>query len=346
MKENHGTFWRNTVRWMPGVLISIVALFIVFRVARWEDLGLAFKSLRPLNVALAVIISVVSLTPRALSWRLLLNRVPPFWRSYFIINEGYLLNNLFPLRLGEIGRAVFMGKASGLGMFYVLSTIVLERAFDLVFAAGLLLATLPLVLGLQSNSQMLLVILVLAVLLLGLVALFFMARYHQQVHAWVSKMGRRSAFVEKQVTPRIGSLLGGLSVLTKPGDFLIVLGLAASSWALWAAVYYIVLISFVPGAPFWWSIFISGVLSLGIAIPSAPAALGVYEAAVVGGLSLLGVDVSTALAYAILMHFMQFVITGVLGFSGLLRDGRSIGTLFADIRRQQEEQNIKAEPVE
>jgi len=54
---------------------------------------------------------------------------------------------LFPLRAGELGRALFVGRASGLGMMHILSTILIERAFDIFFAAGILLITLPLVVG-------------------------------------------------------------------------------------------------------------------------------------------------------------------------------------------------------
>ncbi|MHC1784474.1 MAG: lysylphosphatidylglycerol synthase domain-containing protein [Anaerolineaceae bacterium] len=70
--------------------------------------------------------------------------------------------------------------------------------------------------------------------------------------------------------------------------------------------------------------------------PSAPAALGVFEAALTGALSILGIDTSTGIAYAIIMHFMQFVVTGLLGFIGLAKAGKNLSSFFSDIREKPE----------
>ena len=94
------------------------------------------------------------------------------------------------------------------------------------------------------------------------------------------------------------------------------------------------LLSIAPDAPLWWGVFADSVLAMGIAIPSAPAALGVFEAAIVGGLRILGVDYSSALAYGIVMHFLQFSITGILGFYSLTKERHSLGSLFAEVRRK------------
>ncbi len=147
MRQSSSGLWRNARRWLPGAIISLIALVTVFRLASWNDLKLAFTTIQPLYLLVAVVISVVSLGTRALAWRVLLKYRATFKQSFFIICEGYFLNYILPLRAGEIGRAVFMGETSGLGPFHVLSTIVIERAFDLAMASGLLLATLPLVLG-------------------------------------------------------------------------------------------------------------------------------------------------------------------------------------------------------
>jgi uncharacterized membrane protein YbhN (UPF0104 family) len=85
----------------------------------------------------------------------------------------------------------------------------------------------------------------------------------------------------------------------------------------------------VPNPPFWWGIFADSILAMGIAVPSAPAALGVFEASLVGALSILGISNSSALAYAIIMHFMQFIITGILGFYAISKQGRSLRSLFS-----------------
>jgi len=68
-----------------------------------------------------------------------LQRKVTVWRAGLGLAEGYFINNILPLRLGEIGRSFLMGRRTGLGTLGVLSTVVIERFYDLAFAAIMLL---------------------------------------------------------------------------------------------------------------------------------------------------------------------------------------------------------------
>jgi uncharacterized membrane protein YbhN (UPF0104 family) len=86
--------------------------------------------------------------------------------------------------------------------------------------------------------------------------------------------------------------------------------------------------AFFPEGKFLWATFALGVVALGVAAPSSPGALGVYELAVVGALALFGVDPAAALAYALTTHLTQYLITTVLGSIGLFRDGLTLTGVF------------------
>jgi uncharacterized protein (TIRG00374 family) len=334
MKARLGSFWRSTRHWLPGVLISIVLLVVVFRLARWQDLKVALEAVRPLNLIIAIALTIISLFTRAFAWRTLLDNRPPALKTFLVINEGYFLNNIFPLRAGEIGRALFMGQTTGFGPFHVLSTIIIERAFDLVMAACLILATLPLALGMVWARPVAIITLVLVIL--GLAGLYAMARFREAVRGFILRLGKRWPVIARVIEPQLDKFLEGLGVLTSPTRFLITLFWIALSWVIWVFLYYVMLVPIAPQAPLWWAAFADGVLAIGIAVPSAPSGLGVFEAALVGALTLLGVNASSALAYAILMHFLQFVVTGILGFIGLTQEGRSLSSLFSEIRVREE----------
>ncbi|MFZ3070462.1 MAG: lysylphosphatidylglycerol synthase domain-containing protein, partial [Anaerolineaceae bacterium] len=64
------------------------------------------------------------------------------------------------------------------------------------------------------------------------------------------------------------------------------------------------------------------------ALPSAPAGLGVFEAATVSAYTLLGTDQSTALVIALILHAIQFVAQCLLGMIGLYLLGENLGNLF------------------
>jgi len=330
VKQVFKTLWRNIRRWLPGAIISIVALVAVFRLARWDDLVLAFTTIQPVNLSIAIVIIFISLGTRAMAWRVLLEYKTTVQKSFFVVCEGYFLNNILPLRAGEFARAIFMGRATGLGPFHVLSTIVLERAFDLAMAAGLLLATLPMALNLSWARPV--AITTMALVIIGLITLYVIARNRHRVHDWILQLGKRWAFVQKWVVPQIDALLEGLGALTNPGRFLLSVFWIAMSWVLWVTMYYIMLLPLYPHMPYYMAMFTTGVLAMGIAIPAAPGGLGVYEASVVGALAIFGIKPAISLVYALLMHFLNFVITGVFGFIELVRSRASISQIFDGIQ--------------
>lgn len=330
MESKETNRWQEVRRWLPGLVISLIAIFVVLKVIDWNELLKALASFNPLYVALTVLATLIFLLVRGMAVKTLLEDKVSFKQAFLAVNAGYLLNNIFPLRAGELGRAALLGQTSGLGMIHVLSTIVIERAFDLAIAAGLLLSTLPLALEMDWARPVAMITLVIVIAMLA--AMFLVARYRDIVHRWVHKLGARVGWVERFILPQLDSLLRGLSVLVKPSRFLLALFWIGLSWVIAVAEYYILLLSLAPDAPLWWGAFVDSVLALGIAVPSAPGALGVFEAAIVGALSILGFTPESGLAYAVIIHFQQWIVTGVLGAYGLISQGKSLTTFFKDLR--------------
>lgn len=330
MTASSGSFWKKTLRWLPGTLISLVAIFFVLKLAQWEDLGPALQRFSFLHIAGMVVLTLLFLGIRAVASRVMLQGIPKLSDAFWAINQGYLLNNLFPFRLGEIGRAVLLGQKTGLPAARVLSSVIIERALDIAVAASMLLATLPLALEMDWAKPV--AILMLALVLAGLAGLYFMARNSDRVSTWIEKFGSRWQWAGKWVTPQVRSLLTGMAPLTDLRRFLTIVGLILLSWAVVFFVYYVGLLALMPSAPLWWGLFTDAVLALGIAIPSAPASIGTFEAAILGALSILGIDQTSALAYGITVHFIQIALTGALGMIGLVRQGGSVTGIFRELQ--------------
>lgn len=344
-QENHKAhqktrrgLWKDVRRWLPGVLISLIAIIAVAKFAgSWQDVAAAFGKIRLIHIAAVCVLTLAFLLVRAQAWKILLGGKATSSQTFWVINQGYLLNNIFPLRAGEIARAIFMGRIAGLNPFYVLSTIVIERAFDLAMAAGLLLSTLPLVLGAEWAKQAAAITMLLVVA--GFVVLYLMARFPERVEILAVKLGGRWGLVQKFVLPQLNNLLKGLSVLSKPAQFLKAVFWIVLSWGIAVLCYYILLLSIAPSAPFWWGVFADAMLAAGIAVPSAPGAIGVFEGTIVFALSLLGVQESLSLAYGLTLHALQIVITGILGLIGLARQGRSLSKISRDLSMENVEIN-------
>ena len=136
-----------------------------------------------------------------------------------------------------------------------------------------------------------------------------------------------------------------MALLNRPRDIALAFLLILLTWLIWTLMLFYGIRIIVPDAPFWWSVFAEGVLALGIAVPSAPASLGVYEGTMVAALSVFGINTSQALSLAVVLHFLQILVTSLIGVYGLFIQGHSITGMIGKIRSKftSEKMNEKTE---
>lgn len=282
-------------------------------------------------VSLAILISFTWLLVRAICWRILLQNKASYWQVFLTVNEGYLLNNLLPFRLGEIGRAFLLSHKTGLAFWQIFPTILIERILDLAMAVGLLLCTLPFVVGAAWAREGALIASSLVVA--GLVGLYLLARHRDLALKFFEKLGTRWPWLRKVGGERLPAFLSGLEILTQGGLFLWAVLWIVFDWMIAILEYFILMQAFLPEAEFLWAAFSLGVVSLGIAAPSSPGAVGVLELSLVGALSIFGIDTSKSLAFALSAHLINYLLTGGVGAIALAKDGESLGGIYRRIRQ-------------
>lgn len=318
-------------RWLPGLVISVIAIFLLIRFSNWPEVLDAISGIKLGWFIPALIFFMISIGFRALSWMILLQKKVNYGRVFLTLNEGYLLNNIFPFRLGELGRAFLLSETTTLSGFFVLSTIVIERTYDLAIAAGLFLATLPYVFSIESGQSIAVGVFIIG--MIGLFTMFVLARNRSWIKSKLDEFSLHRFVIRDRIVPRIDSLLDGLGVLASFDQFSLSLLLMILSWLFGGLELIFLARSFGVDLEIWMVGFILGMISIGIAIPSAPAGLGVFEAAAVGAFSLLGLSTSTGLAIAFVSHFISITFTGLIGMYGIFRDGESITGLYQHLRK-------------
>ena len=315
-------------------MISITLLVVLFYFVDLEALFLALTQANYAYILAGVGVLLISLVVRAMAWRTLLLDQVSVQKSFFTLNEGYLLNNILPFRLGEIGRALLMSSTTALGFWQVIPTIFIERVFDVALTAGMLLMALPFAFGVDWAQQAAIVV---GVMVLGaLLALHLVARYRDFFMGLFERLSARFPILDKFGAERVESFFNGLAALTDLRIFLKAFGLMVLVWALTLVEYYLFLLAFVPDAQPIWAAFALGVVAMGVAVPSSPAYVGVFEAALVGALTVFDVDSAAALAFAITIHLIFIVVTAIFGIFGLVRDGQSLGQLYRKMRTEPE----------
>ncbi|MCX8062345.1 MAG: flippase-like domain-containing protein [Anaerolineales bacterium] len=320
-------------RFWLGILISLVCLGILAYFTDWEQFWRALQLANYGLIGLAIFLSLVWLAVRGFVWRSLLQEKASFWLVFRAVNQGYLLNNLLPFRLGELGRAFLLSRKANMRLFFVLSTIVLERTFDLLMAIVLLFSTLPFVVGVEWARQASIGVALFVMLLLG--SLYLIAQNPHFLLRIFQFFQKRLPFLERFGHTALEAFIQGLATLTDWRRFLLVSSLVLLNWGVGILQYHLYIRAFFPQAQVLWSVFSLGVISLGIAAPSSPASIGVVEMAAVGSLSAFGLNPSTALAFAVTAHLVQVLLTGVIGVLALAQDGESLLDLYNQIRRVQ-----------
>jgi hypothetical protein len=314
---------------LPGLFISLT---LVAGILYFVDLNAMLDAFRKANYGLLSVVflmGVAWLLLRGVVWRTLLRERASYRDVFLTLMEGYLLNNFLPFRLGEIGRAFLLSRKSELKFVEILPTIVIERVTDLVFAAAILIAAVPFVVGAGGAEQIALAIG--SAMVLGLVAMYALARNRQWALDVFHNTSQRWPVVQRLGGSFLEAFLNGLGALTDPWLSARFFGLMSLNWGIAIVQYYLLALAYYPQAQPVWGMFSLGAAAFGGAIPSLPGGVGTLEGAYGGALTLLSGDQSTALAIALTWRAFNYIYTGVFGVYGLLREGQTISGIYHEL---------------
>ena len=328
---------KKMLRWLPGVLISVLVVYFLFKYIDINNFLQAVKSLTVMDIVIILILNLLSFTARSIGWKNLLDGVS-IKQAFLVVNEGYFFNNLIP-RSGEIVRTLLVSGITKISAFQVASSILVERAIDILIAATMFLLTLPFAVEMEWVKPIAIVLFVCFSVMI--IILIFLARKSDSVKNWLASKDIKSTFLKEKILPKFGEILDGLATLNNPLKFARSIFWILISWLCWTMLVYFGITRLTDHAPFWWAIFAQSVLALGIALPSAPAGLGVYEGTMVAALAVFGLDESSTLSIALVLHFTQIFVTAVIGIYGLIVQGQSMTELLNRIWTRQPETSQK-----
>lgn len=313
---------KKTASLILRVAIVGACLFYSFRGVDFGDLALAFGRFDPLAVAVTTAVSLVGYWIMALRMNFLSGYTCGNWIGLKTFLLSMAVNNVVPAKLGELAKAFYLRRECGYSLSQSISMVFWERFFDLnaLLAMGLVVA---------FHFRLKMAFFPLAIGVSVIWACLFCVR------KWPEKAERLIAFIPVE---RLREFIIEVKLQLVHGvtlRYLIVLGFyTALVWLLYA-IPTLLIISWVAGLKLTMgqilAVFILS--SLGMAMPSTPGSVGVFEAAIVFGLNgLFHVDKELALAIGLLIHMMQYIPTTALGLVVLAKSGLSLKTI-----RQSEE---------
>ena len=227
---------------------------------------------------------------------------------------GQFLNSVLPFRAGDAARIVALRSFGGPSRVETAGTVVIERIFDVLALLLLLFVLLPVVPEVTWLRAAGVLVIVLVVILAA--AAIVLRVYGERAVAFCLRpLARLPYLTEAKVEAAIRNLTEGVIALRSWRIALISFSWTLLSWVVLGLSFWCLMVGFDFGLSA-----VAGqlaVVATGLShlLPSAPAAVGVFEAAAIVALGAYGIPQTQALSYALVVHALNvvpFLLAGLL----------------------------------
>ncbi len=328
-----GVLRSRAVRVAAVWVLTAAAAVVVFRGVDRATLLRSLTTIAPGWAALGVLLDLLSYVLQGLRWSILLRPIGciSVVRTTQAVYAGLFINDLLPLRVGEIARALLVARWMARPVVDVIPSMVMERLFEgLWLAAGVgaasLFAPLPTSI-VRAGESMGAVVLALT---LGFIALI-LHRHRKGIAPSGPASGPRALrwkplawLVREFLRLESGFRAIGLSRRSLAAFFasLGVLALQAASFAVIVKSAGLDLPARAIAAAY-------VMIRLGTVLPNAPANVGSYQFFTAAALELFGVDKAAAAAFSITSFLLFTVPVWIIGAFALGRSGMTLAEIRA-----------------
>ena len=328
---------KNWVRFGLITALTLVFLFFFFRSVDWREV---VRYLRAVNVPLFIVtvfLAPLHLVTRSLRWDYLIRHEKkgvPF-SSFFAANTvGFMVNSIFPGRLGELVRPLYLARQENIKKGFCFGTIVVERTFDtftMCFFLGVFLLARPLFTsrfqaGAEGYASLRLwgfVGVGLTVFLLALILSMYFFR--EKTLAFIARLLK--PFPEK-VSHRVLAVseefIYGLKFFHSLENLLMYTLYSGVVWLGIILLYWVFFLSFGIKLSYFLLVPYVFLTMVGASIPTPGMVGGFHYFSRLGMTSLYGVNPNLAVGATIVIHALQIVVTAVLGYAILWKEGMTL----------------------
>jgi uncharacterized protein (TIRG00374 family) len=314
-------FLRSPLFWI-GLLISLAALLLAFRGLHWAEVSSALRHANYLLLLPAAIATFLGLYFRAIRWRVLFHPRTHLRVGNLLgtMNIGYSVNNLLPLRVGELVRAYLIGEAERVSAVHALSTIVVERVLDVLMVVLMLIVLLPFIdMPAWAATPALVAGIVFLVLAVLLATLSLARRWALNVVDGLARLLPER--YRARLRDGAEAVMEGFGVLSNPAVLARTVGWSFVSWFFSVLTMFIVLRAFDLGVGLDAALFVVATTSLAMLVPASPGYIGTFELVIIKGLeNVFDVSKGAAASYALVQHAFLYLAPMIVAAIYLWRE--------------------------
>ena len=304
-----------------GALITIACVVVIARQVRLDDVLDAIKHFDWPYLVLAIVFLAGGYLLRVLRWSLLLGATgtPVRFRNCMAPFLGSIaLNNVLPLRMGDLVRAFVFPAAMGVPRTTATSSLFMERLIDLMtllccLAIGLFAIQTAQVPPMISESALTLAV-------LGGVALVSTFLFSGVLARLLGNAG-----VARPAGDRLGAILATVSGLLRGFEAMSRLRVLASTlvismlvWVGESGLFYFMMLGCGLNATPTMALLVMAIATLSTLVPSSPGYVGPFHLAAFTAISLVGGTAAQAGSFAVLCHLALWLPTTLAGATAIL----------------------------
>lgn len=312
---------KHTIFTIIGFAISIVLLYFSLKDIEFKQLLTTLKSADMRFTFLPLLFIFLCTVLCAYRWSKVVSYGTRIRDTFISLYIGLFINNVLPARIGEIARGYALSKRRGLSFTYSVTTVFVDRFFDLV---GLLIITFIFLPGddlPQSVSKA--IYMLLGLFLVCATMLIILSR-----ESVADKIAKRLALFNNSfiatLSHRVLEIQQNLRRIASPVNLVCFIGIAVATWLAMSSALYFSLMTLGIKIDFVKVPFVCALLNMGLVIPSSPGYVGVYQFLLVYLLSIFGVPKHEAFAVSLLFHASWYLPYSIFGAIFLVKENLNI----------------------
>lgn len=307
-----------------GLLISAIFLWLALRGLRLDTVWEALQHGNYWWLIPSVGVYFLAVWARTWRWHYMLRplKIISLGRLFPVVVIGYMGNNVYPFRAGEVLRSYVLRRREDVAMSASLATVVVERVFDGLVMLMFVFAALPLAPLPSPNLR--LVVIAASVLFFGALLLFFaLAAMPERALRFTEIIV--NAFlpirVRRPILDMAHQFLEGLESLRSFRNVLMIFSTSVVIWLLETVKYWFIMQAFPFEVSFFALMLMNGVVNLATTLPSAPGYVGTFDTPGIAVLELYGVKAAVAAAYTLVLHAALWLPITLLGIYYMIHEG-------------------------
>ncbi|HEX8616599.1 MAG TPA: lysylphosphatidylglycerol synthase transmembrane domain-containing protein [Thermoanaerobaculia bacterium] len=315
------------------VALTVFFLWLFLRNANLREVGQILRGADLVWIFIGFAVNATALVLRTVRWQTLLDpeAPPPFYATFFANTVGYMLSTILPIRAADVARPALLARRTSHRFSGALGTVLTERVLDLASILGLFIyfafrrwnefshdraiaAWFYIVRGGAIAAAALL--LALTFLIIGLT--FF----RPKVRAFHVRLGKllpqrfRAAWMHF-----FDAFTETLEIAKNRPVFAKVVLCTIGVWACLTSQFWFAAKAVQHPLPFDSSFFVTGVTTVGLAIPTPGGIGGFHKACQLVLTRFYGFDIDSSVAVAVLFHIIGTLPVLVLGVALFAREG-------------------------